>query len=289
MPTSPDTRIITPHLLADWALPAVAEGKESRGTVLVVGGARFTPGAVLLSGVAALRAGAGRLQLAATESTAAALSIAVPEAMVVGLPETDDGSVRGEVPDRVLDLAAEASVVVIGPGLDDLDETAALMSHVLEAIGDETTVVLDAYGLGALSHDVELITGCADRCVLTPNTIEAAHLLGRDLDGDLDVEALRVAEKYGTAVSLYGHVASPDGRVWREESADVGLGTSGSGDVSAGIVAGLLARGTEPAQAACWAAHVHAMAGRRLGNRFGRVGYLARELVAEVPATIASL
>lgn len=209
--------------------------------------------------------------------------------MVVGLPETDDGSVRGRVPDRVLELAAEAAVVVIGPGLDDLDETATLMGRVLDAIGSDTTVVLDAYALGALSHDPGLVAGSADRCVLTPNTTEAAHLLGRDLDDDLDVESRRVAEKYGSTVSLYGHVASPDGRVWREESADVGLGTSGSGDVSAGIVAGLLARGTDPAQAACWAAHVHAMAGRRLSNRFGRVGYLARELVDEVPATIASL
>ena len=95
MPNRSDTRVITPALLRDWALPVPTGGKESRGTVLVVGGSRFTPGAVLLAGVAALRAGAGVLQLAAAESTAAALSIQVPEAMVVGLPETADGAVAG--------------------------------------------------------------------------------------------------------------------------------------------------------------------------------------------------
>lgn len=289
MPTSPDTRIITPTLLADWALPDVGEGKKSRGTVLVIGGARFTPGAVLLAGEAALRAGAGRLQLAATESTAAALSIAVPEALVAGLPETEGGSVRGDVPEPTLQLAADADVVVLGPGLDHLEETATLMRGVLGAIGDEATVVLDAYALGALSHDPGLVAGCADRCVLTPNATEAEHLLDRDLEDDLDVEAVRIAEAYGTVVSLRGHIASPDGRAWRDESGDVGLGTSGSGDAGAGVVAGLLARGADPAQAACWATHVHAMAGRRLRNRFGRVGFLARELVDEIPATIDSL
>jgi NAD(P)H-hydrate repair Nnr-like enzyme with NAD(P)H-hydrate dehydratase domain len=90
-------------------------------------------------------------------------------------------------------------------------------------------------------------------------------------------------------VSLYGHIAAPDGRSWREESADAGLGTSGSGDVRAGIVAGLLGRGAEPAQAACWGAYVHAISGQRLAPRHGRTGFLARELVDEVAATLAGI
>ena len=121
MPNRSEPRVITPRLLREWPLPDPQGGKESRGTVLVVGGSRFTPGAVLLAGVAALRAGAGRLQLAVTTTTAAALSIAVPEAKVVGLPETDDGSVSGDVPQHVLDLAAEADVIAVGPGLDNVD------------------------------------------------------------------------------------------------------------------------------------------------------------------------
>ena len=102
MPSRSDEEVITPRLLRDWPLPDPQGDKESRGTVLVVGGSRFTPGGVLLAGVAALRAGAGRLQLAVTGSTATALSIAVPEAKVVGLPETDGGSVSGDVPGHLL-------------------------------------------------------------------------------------------------------------------------------------------------------------------------------------------
>ncbi len=278
------SEVVTPRLLRDWPLPEPGHGKESRGTVLVVGGSRYTPGAVLLAGVAALRAGAGRLQLAVTATTAPALSIAVPEALVAALPEADGGSVAGNVPEQLLSLARGADVIAVGPGLDNVDETGTLLRAVLGAAPADTPVVLDAYALGALSRQPDLLSRPA---VLTPNVTEARHLLGADPGDDLAAATAAIAERYGAVVSLYGHIADPDGRTWREESADVGLGTSGSGDVRAGIVAGLLGRGAEPAQAACWAAYVHAVAGRRLVPRFGRTGYLARELVDEVAVTIA--
>jgi ADP-dependent NAD(P)H-hydrate dehydratase len=287
MPPPSDVRVITPQLLRDWLLPDPDGGKEERGTVLVVGGSRFTPGAVLLAGTAALRAGAGRLQLATTDDNAQALSIAVPEAKVVGLPSTRSGSVDGNVPDRLLELASRADVVAIGPGLDDEEQAAKLLRHVIDATAGEARLVLDAYALGALGKHPELLGGHASRTVLTPNVSEAGRLLGREPGDDLDAEAVAVADRFGAVVSLYGHVAQRGGGVWRDENADVGLGTSGSGDVLAGIMAGLLARGAEPTQAACWGTYVHAMAGQRLVTRMGRTGYLARELVDEVAATIA--
>ncbi|MEV6709163.1 NAD(P)H-hydrate dehydratase [Micromonospora wenchangensis] len=289
MPNRSETRVITPGLLRDWALPVPTGGKDNRGTVLVVGGSRFTPGAVLLAGVAALRAGAGVLQLAAAESTAAALSIQVPEAMVVGLPETADGAVAGDPGDRLGDLVGQADVVIVGPGLNDIDQTRALLRLVLSAAGPRTALVFDAYALGALSHEPDLLVGADRKVVLTPNLTEARHLLGRDPGDDLDAESRELARRYEAVVSLYGHIATPDGRGWREESGDAGLGTSGSGDVRAGLLAGLLSRGAEPAQAACWAAWVHAVSGQRLVPRFGRIGFLARELLDEIPHTIATV
>ncbi|MFI5497336.1 NAD(P)H-hydrate dehydratase [Actinoplanes sp. NPDC051859] len=289
MPNPSEERVITPHLLRDWPLPDPQGGKESRGTVLVVGGSRDTPGAALLAGVGALRAGAGRLQLAVPESTAAALSIAVPEAKVMGLPETRDGAVVGDVPQRLLDLAAEADVLAIGPGLDDVGETGQLLRRLLDAVGKDAALVLDAYALGALSKEPDVLGDRAPRVVLTPNVVEAGHLLGRDAGDDLAAAAWTLADRYACTVSLYGHIAAPDGRAWREESGDVGLGTSGSGDVRAGIVAGLLGRGADPAQAACWGAYAHAVSGQRLAPRYGRTGFLARELVDEVAYTIATV
>ena len=287
MPRPSDPHVITPQLLREWPLPQPEGDKDDRGTVLVVGGSRFTPGAVLLAGTAALRAGAGRLQLATTDDNAQALSIAVPEAKVVGLPSTESGSVDADEPEHVLELASHADVVAIGPGLDDAEQTATLLRHVVDAMAGDARLVVDAYALGALGANPDLLGDHASRTVLTPNIGEAGRLLGREPGDDLDAEAAAVAERFGAVVSLYGHVGEPGGGAWRDENADVGLGTSGSGDVLAGIMAGLLARGASPAQAACWGTYVHAMAGQRLVTRMGRTGYLARELVDEVAATIA--
>jgi hydroxyethylthiazole kinase-like uncharacterized protein yjeF len=289
MPNRPDPEVITPRLLRRWPLPDPQGAKESRGTVLVVGGSRFTPGAVLLAGVAALRAGAGRLQLAVAESTAGALSIAVPEAKVVGLPETDGGSVAGEVPAHLLDLVSGCDVVAVGPGLDNVEQTAVLLERVVQAAGPQTAMVLDAYAIGALSKQPDLLAGGPQRVVLTPNLTEAAYLLGRDVGDDLAAEAVHLAERYGVVISMYGHIATPDGRSWVEESGDAGLGTSGSGDVRAGVVAGLLGRGAEPAQAACWGAFAHAVSGQRLAPRYGRTGFMARELLDEIAYTVATV
>jgi hydroxyethylthiazole kinase-like uncharacterized protein yjeF len=287
MPRPSDPQVITPQLLREWPLPQPEGDKDDRGTVLVVGGSRFTPGAVLLAGTAALRAGAGRLQLATTDDNAQALSIAVPEAKVVGLPSTASGSVDGDAPDHVLELASQADVIAIGPGLDDAEQTATLLRHVVAAIAGDARLVVDAYALGALGANPDLLGEHASRTVLTPNINEAGRLLGREPGDDLDAEAAAVVQRFGAVVSLYGHVGAPGGGAWRDENADVGLGTSGSGDVLAGIMAGLLARGASPAQAACWGTYVHAMAGQRLVPRMGRTGYLARELVDEVAATLA--
>ena len=248
----------------------------------MVGGSRFNPGAVLLAGVAALRSGAGRLQLAVADESAVPLSIAVPEAKVVGVPGGTD------LPEEVLELARDADAIAIGPGFDDIAQTTAVMRAVLDATGPETAVVLDAYALGALSKDAGLLPRPM-RAVLTPNTVEAGHLLGHDPGADLAKAARDVAERYHAVVSLYGHIAAPGGGAWREESGDHGLGTSGSGDVLAGIVAGLLGRGADPDQAACWGAFAHAVSGQRLAPRFGRTGFLARELVDEVAHTIATV
>ncbi|MFD0599662.1 NAD(P)H-hydrate dehydratase [Catellatospora coxensis] len=224
------------------------------------------------------------LQLAVEESTATALSIQVPEALVLDLPEP------GQVlPDRLAELAGQASAVAIGPGLGDIDHAAALLRHVLAATRPETTVVLDAYALGALSKDPSLTADRPGSYVLTPNIDEARYLLGGDLDEDLTDVAVRIAQRYRAVVSLFGRIAEPDGRTWWEQTGGSGLGTSGSGDVRAGVVTGLLCRGAQPAQAACWAAYAHAGSAQRLAPRFGRIGFLAREIADEIPAVLAAV
>ena len=125
--------------------------------------------------------------------------------------------------------------------------------------------------------------------VLSPNTEEAAILLGREVDDVAEAVTL-IAARYGAVTSCFGEVAGPrDDRSWHVDAGGPGLGTSGSGDVLAGAIAGLLARGADAAQAAVWATHLHAAAGDRLSERIAPVGFLARELCAELPHALAAI
>ena len=281
------TEPVTPALLRDWPLPADADSKYSRGQVLVVGGSRSTPGAVLLAGIASLRVGAGRLSLAVARSVAVPVAIALPEAGVVGLPETETGSPDGTGLDQLAADLSGADAVLVGPGLDDPERTIDLLTALVDGIPDDARVLLDAFALGVLPRIPEVAERLAGRLVLTPNPKEAALLLGVD---EIDERSCaRIATKYGAVVSCQGLVAAPDGSQWQVATGMPGLATSGSGDVLAGALVGILARGAPPEQAACWATHLHAAAGDRLATRVGRLGYLARELPGELPSLLTEL
>ncbi|WP_458112638.1 NAD(P)H-hydrate dehydratase [Arthrobacter sp. R1-13] len=303
---SPRPELVTPTLLRNWPLPGGGSSKEDRGSVLVIGGARKTPGAALLAGLAALRAGAGRLTLGVAESAATQLAIALPESGVVGLAETPAGSVRGDGAGALAGTLQKAAAVLVGPGLDDEEEAARLLRELLRleaevngpeeddggASGGEDasppTIVLDAYALGCLPPMVDELSPWAGRLILTPNTKEAGILLGRDVK-DLTSDVAEIAAKFQAVVTCQGVIAAPDAKLWEITTGYGGLGTSGSGDVLAGAIAGLKARGTTSAQAACWGTHLHAAAGDRLASRLGSLGYLARELADQLPPLMMEL
>ena len=266
-------------------LPAPASSKRERGDVLVIGGAAKTPGAVALTGMAVLRVGAGRLTVAVAESVAAPLAVAFPEAGVLGLPQNRSGSVTGGAA-AALEGGLDVDCVVVGPGLDDADEAHELLEGLVPLMGDETRVLLDAFALGALANDPDVCRPLEGRLLLTPNSTETAILLGRD-PGDPEDDLTEVADRFGAVVSGSGFVAEPGGRLRRIEAGNPGLATSGSGDVLAGAIAGLVARGADPGDAACWATWLHATAGDRLAQRIGPVGFLARELADELPRLLA--
>jgi len=285
---STPVRELTPTLLRGWPLPSAGDSKYSRGQVLVIGGAARTPGAAQLAGLAALRVGAGHLTLAVAEQAAVPMAVATPEAGVIGLPQTPDGSVTGAGLEPLEDTLGSADVVVVGPGLDHPDHTAELVRRVVPLLSDEAWLVLDAYALGVLPGLVDDVAPLAGRLVLTPNSGEAGRLLGRDLDVEED-DVREIARTYRAVVSCQGLVAGPDGDCWRVSAGQDGLATSGSGDVLAGAVAGILARGTEATQAVCWASHTHAAAGDRLAASVGGLGFLASELLAELPRVLVEL
>jgi ADP-dependent NAD(P)H-hydrate dehydratase len=290
-----DATVVTSAMLRDWSLPDVSEGagKRARGDVLVIGGAADTPGAVLLAGVAALRVGAGRLTVATVESTASALGVALPEAAVIALPD-DDGRLGMRAVDRARELVADADVLLVGPGMRGVDDAKEFVAGLLPSLDDDAYLVADALGLTCGAIDADASARVGGRLVVTPNAEEALRLLDGDAsDRDRtdidDGTAHDLAARLGAVVALESNIAAPDGRRWIDGSGNSGLGTSGSGDVLAGAIAGLCARGAAPEQAAVWGVHLHAQAGERLAARIGRLGYLAREVPGELPAVLAEL
>ena len=268
------------RMLRAWPLPPPGASKDARGRIVVVGGSVRTPGAVMLAGLAALRVGAGRLTLVVPERIAGPLALAVPEAGALALRDGDGALLT----DEVLDELESADAIVIGPGFVEPSITLRAVVEVCEVAAEGSGLVLDAFALGVLPGLGDLALP-ADS-VLSPNAEEAAILLGHDIV-DTGAAVVEIAARYGATVTCYGTIADPGGRRWRVEAGGPGLGTSGSGDVLAGAVAGLLARGADAAQAAVWATHLHATAGDRLSDRSAPVGFLARELCDELPRGLA--
>jgi hydroxyethylthiazole kinase-like uncharacterized protein yjeF len=251
-------------------------------------------GAVLLAGLAALRAGAGRLQIATTEAHADALGIAVPEALVLGLEEGSDGAFN-TVSHDLGGLVKRADAMLVGPGLRDSEHLSQFCAALIREAEETTTFVFDAGAIKAIGTSKEFPLRNATRCIFTPHAGEMAGLMKMDraaVEADPAVVASRAAKAFGAIVVLKGactYVTSPEGELAVCRDGNVGLATSGSGDVLGGIIAGLAARGAEPFVAAAWGVFLHAKAGDRLASKVGPLGYLARELLNEIPKLLVDV
>ncbi|MGN6693996.1 MAG: NAD(P)H-hydrate dehydratase, partial [Aquihabitans sp.] len=160
--------------LADHPIPVPGDEstKRDRGTVVVAGATAETPGALLLAGLAALRAGAGRLQVLAPQPVAVALGVAIPEAQVTGVEIDGSGTVAPD--DRLRAAFSAADVILVGPGLGGDVDAAPLVAEALaasDAVG--ARVVADAGAVAALATSDRRRAGVAGRLVATPNVAEA--------------------------------------------------------------------------------------------------------------------
>ncbi|GAC1605088.1 MAG: NAD(P)H-hydrate dehydratase [Ramlibacter sp.] len=288
---SPVLATLDEALVRNWPLPAVSGSadKEQRGGILVVAGSREIAGAALLSATAALRAGAGKLVIATAASVATGMALGMPEARVIGLPETPDGGFAAAGLPLLRKIAADCAAAVIGPGLMDPGASAEFTAGLLAMLG-HCPVVLDALAMDVVSSLAPL----HQPVLLTPHAGEMAHLTAsskQDICADVQAAAARAAQRWNAVVALKGAttvIAAPDGRLWVHHGAEAGLATSGSGDTLAGIIGGLLARGASLEQAGAWGVMLHADAGARLA-REAPLGFLARELPAQIPAGLRQL
>jgi hydroxyethylthiazole kinase-like uncharacterized protein yjeF len=246
--------------------------KYSAGSVLIVGGSRGLTGAPMLAALAAFRADAGYVAVAAPESLLPVLETSLLEVVKRPLPEDSSGRLLPRSADAILEAAEKADAVAIGPGLGRSEGTVELVRLLLEQL--ELPVVLDADALWELEPFAR-----AAPTVLTPHSGELARLLGvesREIDAHRLDAVRRAATRFGSVVLLKGAdtlVASPREGVLVATYGTPALATAGLGDVLTGIVAAFLAKGMEARFAAATAAVAHGV---------------AAELVDPQPGTIAS-
>jgi NAD(P)H-hydrate epimerase len=276
-----DTRLRTATRRLLDLVPRREEGgnKYTSGHVLVVGGSRGLTGAPQLSALAAMRADAGYVTVAAPESAVPVLEHRLLEAVKRGLPE-DGGIVAAGAVDTVLELAAKASSIAIGPGLGRGAGPREVVRRVLAEV--ELPAVVDADAL----HELEPGSWPAPR-VLTPHEGELGRLLGcNDIAAHRLAAVREAAERFGCVVLLKGAdtlVAAPGRDLLVSACGLPSLATAGTGDVLTGIVAAFLAKGIEPQLAAAAAAVAHQRASVEAPQRSGLV---ASDLLDALPRAL---
>ena len=243
--------------------------KGTFGTVLVVAGSHDMLGAAVLVATSALRGGAGLVQVAVPRALQPFVALAQPCATT--LPRTA-AALRTAL--------RRASAVVVGPGLGTSATTRALVRLLLRTAA--VPVVLDADALNVLAPLRRPLVARGP-LLLTPHPGEAARLLGittAAVQADRRAALSALVARSGATVVLKGAgTLVGDGAQWfRNRTGNPGLGTGGSGDVLAGLLAALLAQGVEPFRAACLAVHAHGRAADRLVQRVGEAGLIASDL-----------
>jgi len=264
-------------LLMPQALPIRARDshKGRYGHVLAIGGDLGAGGAVRMCGEAAARVGAGLVSVATREANVGAILAARPELMPHGV----------HVPRNLEALLARASVLALGPGLGQDDWGQGLWQAALDA---SKPTVLDADGLNLLALRARALP---EQIVMTPHPGEAARLLETttaDVQADRFAAVRGLARKYGAVVVLKGSgslVADPEGRLAACPWGNPGMASGGMGDVLTGVIAGLLAQGLTPWDAACLGVGLHARAGD-LAARAGERGMLASDLFPYLRALV---
>jgi hydroxyethylthiazole kinase-like uncharacterized protein yjeF len=281
-------RLITPAMLKALLTDRSAEAhKGHTGHLLVLAGSPGKTGAAAMTAAAAVRAGAGLVTLGIPRSLNPLLETMITEAMTVGLAETPQGSLDQSAFDVVSTLLDGKRCLAVGPGLGTAQSTGHLLGRLIEEC--PLPMVVDADGLNLIAAQPAMLLKRQAPMVLTPHPGEMARLSGRstgEIQSDRIGHARAFAEKHQLHLVLKGAstiVAQPDGEVFVNPTGNPGMATGGMGDVLTGLIAGLIAQGMEVGAAARAGVFLHGSAADRLALKKAPVGYLATEVMDEIP------
>jgi NAD(P)H-hydrate epimerase len=280
---------IDPAVLALAPRRGARSTKFSSGQVAIAGGSRGLTGAVRMTSLAAIRAGAGYATVAVPADLEMVFELAQPEVMSVGCPG-GDGCLVPASEKAVLRAFDRAAAGVLGPGLGRDPGSFELAREVVGKV--EAPLVIDADGLNAFAGRLGELAGRVAPTVLTPHAGELGRLLGRD-SAEIDAHRLACAKEAaraaGAIVLLKGDdtIVTDGSRVAVNAIAAPALATAGSGDVLSGMTAALLARGLAPFTAACAAVVAHARAGQEAARRLGAAeSVIASDVIAAIPPAL---
>jgi len=259
--------------------------KGNFGRVLIVAGSKGMSGAAVLCGSAALRSGAGLVTVASPPDAQPIVAAGNPCFMTAAIPQTSAGQFNHHSADAILQLADDADVVAIGPGLGNRPDVAELLKALLTALPG-MPLVLDADALNVLNLD--WLTNHTVPPVLTPHPGEFARLRNKtiaEIQGDRERKAYRFAEMHKIILTLKGHgtIVTDGERIYTNETGNPGMATGGSGDVLTGCIAALIAQRMPSYDAAVLGVWAHGRAGDRVAERIGQTGLIAGDLVSELP------
>ncbi len=267
--------------------------KGSFGKVFIAAGSRGMEGAGLLAAKAALRSGAGIVELAVPEGAFDAVRGEIPVVITSGLADDGEGCLTSQSWKGLLSGAEKASVLLMGPGIRNIQQVREAVVNTI--INCSKPLVLDADGLNAISHEPEILLKRSETTIITPHPGEMARLMGISTS-EIQQNRLEAAEsfanKYKVIVVLKGYrtiISAPWGETWINPTGNPGMATAGSGDVLGGVISSFIAQGMSPMEAAVCGAYIHGAAGDKAAEKYGQWGMVASDIIKYIPHTIMDI
>lgn len=263
--------------------------KGTYGRVLVAAGSRGMSGAAVLCASAALRGGAGLVQVAVPAGILPIVAAGNPCYLTAPLPEDSEGRLARLAEGPLLERIAAHDVTALGPGLGRSADLTYLISIVLTQAAKP--LVLDADSLNAIEGQTHLLRQRPGPTILTPHPGEFARLRRlpiAEVQARRQELAVQFAADHGVVLVLKGHgtVVTDGQRCYTNTTGNPGLATGGTGDVLTGLIAALVGQGLEPFAAAQLGAHWHGRAGDLARDALGEVSLIASDLLDYLPPAI---
>jgi len=290
----PPLKITDFEFVSSKLLPRKSDSnKGDFGRALIVAGSYGMCGAAILAAKGCLRSGVGTLRVALPDNIYPIAASTVPESMFIPLKPSASGGIDSSALKVVSGLAAQSAAVLVGCGMQNTEDTRAIVSGLLDVQG--IPLIIDADGINSVSDDIDLLRNSPAQVVLTPHPGEMSRLTKTsiaDIQSNRREIAARFAAETGAVVLLKGKntvIASPNGEAHINPTGNPGMATGGSGDLLAGILLSLICQGLSLFDASVCAAYIHGAAGDAASARLSQHSMLPSDMIDELPGVFLNI